>query len=59
MVAYLDKLQQPNGLFSPCAGCEVLLGARGWLGCGGDGGDAVEHRRKIIPIGLGSCGVTN
>ena len=45
MVAYLDKLQQPNGLFLPRSGCAVLLGPGRWLGCRGHGGDAARSAR--------------
>ena len=40
MVAYLDKLQQPNGLFFHAPDVKYLLGSRRWLGRGGHGGDA-------------------
>ena len=42
MVAYLDKLQQPNGLFNHAAGCAIFLGTRRWVGGRGHGGDAAR-----------------
>ncbi len=46
MVAYLDKLQQPNGLFFHAARRALLLGTRQWLDRSGHDGDAAELAGK-------------
>ena len=45
MVAYLDKLQQPSGLFYHGEVRQLLLGPRRWMGGGGDGRVAPHHAR--------------
>ena len=54
MVAYLDKLQQPNGLFFHGTDVPLLLGSRQWLGGGRHGRTAQLSARRTTPSGPGS-----